>query len=82
MTKADILNEIRKFPVIERLRLVEAALDLIRSDLQKEAAAQPPQAGTVSQLAKAAKALLPDYAAGGELTIFTTLDSEEVDETR
>ncbi len=82
MTKADILNEIRKFPVIERLRLVEAALDLIRSDLQKEAAAQPCQTGTGSQLAKAAKALLPDYAAGGELTIFTTLDSEEVDETR
>jgi len=29
------------------------------------------------QLAAAAEALLPDYAAGGELTIFTTLDSED-----
>ena len=29
------------------------------------------------QLAAAAKALLPDYAAGGELTILTALDSED-----
>jgi hypothetical protein len=29
------------------------------------------------QLAAAAEALLPDYAAGGELTIFTALDSED-----
>jgi len=28
------------------------------------------------QLTAAAEALLPDYAAGGELTIFTALDSE------
>jgi hypothetical protein len=31
-------------------------------------------------LAAAAEALLPDYAAGGELTIFTALDSEDTDE--
>jgi hypothetical protein len=29
------------------------------------------------QLVAAAEALLPDYTAGGELTIFTALDSEE-----
>ncbi len=29
------------------------------------------------QLTAAAEALLPDYAAGGELTIFTALDSED-----
>ncbi len=28
------------------------------------------------QLTAAAEALLPDYAAGGELTVFTALDSE------
>jgi hypothetical protein len=32
------------------------------------------------QLAAAAEALLPDYAAGAELTIFTVLDSEDIDE--
>ncbi len=29
------------------------------------------------QLTAAAEALLPDYASGGELTSFTTLDSED-----
>ncbi len=29
------------------------------------------------QLAAAAEALLPDYAAGGELTVFTVLDGED-----
>ncbi len=29
------------------------------------------------QLAAASKSLLPDYQAGGELTIFTALDSED-----
>jgi predicted DNA-binding antitoxin AbrB/MazE fold protein len=30
-----------------------------------------------AQLAAAARALLPDYEAGGELTVFTTLDGED-----
>ncbi len=75
--KPDILHKMKKSSAIEQLRLVEAALDLIRNDLQKEAAVQSFHIGTNSQLAKAANALLPDYTAGGELAIFTTLDRED-----
>ena len=50
------------------LTIVEAALRLIREDLQQ--VGQPlTQAERRRQLAAAAEALLPDYAAGGELTV-------------
>jgi hypothetical protein len=81
MTQSDILNELRKFSVVERLKFVEQVLDLVREDLQGSEA-ESHQTSSNSKLAAAAQALLPDYAAKGELTIFTTLDSEEVDETR
>ncbi len=76
MTYVEILEELKKFPIPERLTLVEATLRLIREDLQQT---QRPliQPERKSQLAAAAKALLPDYAAGGELTAFTALDSED-----
>jgi len=70
------MEELKKFTIPERLTLVEAALHLIREDLQQ---VERPltQADRKRQLAAAAEALLPDYAAGGELTIFTALDSED-----
>jgi len=76
MTQVDILEELKKFTISERLTIVEAALRLIREDLQ-----QVGQPLTLTerrrQLAAAAEELLPDYAAGGELTIFTALDGED-----
>jgi hypothetical protein len=76
MTHVEILEEFKKFPIPERLTLVEAALRLIREDLQQ---VERPltQAERKRQLAAAAEALLQDYAAGGELTVFTALDSED-----
>jgi len=75
MTRADILEELTKFTIPKRLAIVEAALRLIREDLQQVG----PLTGIERkrQLATAAEALLPDYAEGGELTIFTALDSED-----
>jgi hypothetical protein len=74
-TGDDILEELKKFTTTERLTIAEAALHLIREDLQ------PVQSAAWSerrqQLTAAAEALLPDYAAGGELTTFTALDSED-----
>ena len=74
MTQVQILEELKKFTIPDRLTIVEAALRFIREDLrQKE---QPlPREERRRQLAAAAEALLPDYAAGGELTIFTALDA-------
>ena len=72
----EILEELKKLTTTERLTIIEAALHLIREDLQQ---VEQPLARTErrQQLAAAAEALLPDYAAGGELTIFTALDSED-----
>jgi hypothetical protein len=76
MTQMEIVEELKKLTTTERLTIIEAALRLIREDLQQ---VEQPLARTErrQQLAAAAEALLPDYAAGGELTIFTALDSED-----
>jgi hypothetical protein len=76
MTKIEVVEELKRFTTTERLNFIEVALRLIREDLQQ---VKQPQGPTERkrQLAAAAEALLPDYAAGGELAIFTTLDSED-----
>jgi hypothetical protein len=76
MTQMEILEGLKKLTNTERLTIIEAALHLIREDLQQ---VEQPLARTErrQQLAAAAEAILPDYAAGGELTIFTVLDSED-----
>jgi hypothetical protein len=76
MTQTEILEELKKLSTEERLAVIEAALRLIRENLQQ--VEQPVlRAERQRRLAAAAEALLPDYAAGGEVTIFTALDSEE-----
>ena len=78
MTQSEILNELKKLPTAERLRIIEAALHLVREDLQQSE--QPViYAQRKRQLAQAAEALRPDYMAGGELTAFTALDGEDFD---
>jgi hypothetical protein len=76
MTQMEILEELKKLTSTERLTIIEAALHLIREDLQQ---VEQPLVRTErrQQLTAAAEALLPDYAAGGELSIFTVLDSED-----
>ncbi|MGA9347340.1 MAG: hypothetical protein WBW48_00865 [Anaerolineae bacterium] len=76
MAQVEILEELQKFTIPERLTIVEAALRLIREDLQQVGQPQT-RIERKRQLAEAAEALLPDYVAGGELTIFTALDSED-----
>lgn len=74
--QVEILKELKTFTIPERLAIVEAALRLIREDLQQ--AGEPlTRTERKRRLAAAAEALLQDYAAGGELTIFTALDSED-----
>ena len=48
--------------------------DLVREMLQHQLVLRKKEA-----LAQAARALLPDYEAGGELTAFTALDAEPLD---
>jgi len=76
MTQVQILEELKKLTPAERLSVIEAALHLIREDIRQM---QQPSKQTerTRQLAAAAEALLPDYTAGGELTVFTDLDGED-----
>ena len=76
MTRTEILDELQKLPMGERLAIAEAALHLIREEMGKGDASQE-RAKRTEQLAAAAKALLPDYSPGGELTAFTSLDAED-----
>ncbi len=76
MTQTEILEEIKKLTATERLIVIEAALHSIREDVQ-QSEQHLTQPDRKQQLASAAKALLPDYLEDGELTIFTTIDSED-----
>lgn len=76
MVQTQILTEIGRLPIPDRLTLLEDALRVIRQDLQQTTSASR-QADRNRELAAAAQALLADYAAGGELTAFTALDSED-----
>ena len=79
MTQTEILQELKKLTARERLAVIEAALHLVREDLQQVEQVEQSlsQAERKRRLAAAAEVLLPDYAAGGELTAFTALDQEE-----
>ena len=79
MTQAEILQELKKLTATEHLAVIEAALHLVREDLQQVEQVEQPlsQAERKRRLAAAAEALLSDYAADGELTAFTALDHEE-----
>ena len=76
MVYGEILEELKRLTTAERLGIVETALRLIRDDLQSTDSPQVPEKKK-QELAAAAKALLSDYQAEDELTVFTTLDSED-----
>jgi hypothetical protein len=73
MSTAQIVREIGKLPLTEKLRVVEQVLHHIRQEEEKS--------GTLS-LAQAAELLLPDYLEDTELTAFTTLDAEDFYEAK
>jgi len=75
-TQQEILAKFKELSIPDRLTLVETVLHLIREDLQR-AGQTTNRADRKSQLAAAAEALLPEYLAGGELTVFTVLDGED-----
>jgi hypothetical protein len=76
MTEREIMEQLKKLTTAERLTVVEETLRSIREELEK---IEKPVADTdlKRKLAAAAEALLPDYAPGGDLTVFTSLDGED-----
>jgi hypothetical protein len=81
MTYTEMLETLKQLTLTERLALMEAALHLMREELQQRAQ-QPTTYERTERLTAAAKALLPDYTTETELTIFTALDSEDFYEAR
>lgn len=82
MTSIEMLEEIKKLTLTEQLALMEAALHLMREELQQCPQHLPTPDEKTARLAAAAQALLPDYATDTELTSFTALDSEDFYEAR
>ena len=76
MTQIEILEELKKLTSAERLAVAEAALTLVREDLQRTGHSLS-MTQLSQQMAEAAKALLRDYQTDTELTAFTILDSED-----
>lgn len=76
MTQTEVLEELKKLTPEEQLTIIEAALCLLREDLQQKKQLKN-QKQKKQQLALAAKALLSDYKEDSELTIFTVLDNED-----
>ena len=81
MTYTEMLETLKKLTLTERLALTEAALHLIREELQQREQQRATDERT-TRLAAAAQALLPDYTADTDLTSFTALDSEDFYEAR
>ena len=81
MTYTEMLETLKQLTLTERLALTEAALHLIREELQQREQ-QPATDERTARLAAAAQALLPDYTTDTELTSFIALDSEDFYEAR
>ena len=70
MTGREILEQLKKLPTAERLKIVESTVHELCQELE----------GAVEErdgrLTQAAQALLADYTSDSKLTTFTALDSE------
>lgn len=76
MTREEIVDALTKLTPGERLVVIEAALGLLREDLQRLSQSAI-RSKEKSQLAAAAEALRADYEGDAELTSFTDLDSDD-----
>ena len=76
MSEREIMEHIKKLPAAERLIVVEETLRSIREEL-KQIGKPVADTDLRRKLAAAAEALLPDYGPGGDLTIFTALDTDD-----
>ena len=66
MEAVNIIKEIVKLPIIERMLIIENTMKSIREETEKR-----------TSLKEGAQALLSDYKTDKELTAFTVLDSED-----
>lgn len=74
MTHVEIIEQLKKLPAAERLRIVESTVHQLREELALSGAPDPK--GTDTLLARAAEALKGNYWSDKELTAFTALDGD------
>ncbi len=77
MSQMEIIEEIRKLPIQDRVRVAEATIKLIGEDLVRRRRTIPDKEKIEQQMERAAELLKDDHAPGGELTEFTALDAED-----
>jgi hypothetical protein len=70
MKSEELIKEIQKLPINERIYVLERSMYLIRKQEEEE------------QMKKAAEELSQDYLADKELTVFTNLDFDNFYEAR
>lgn len=70
MKTKELIKEIEKLPVRDRIYVIERSMNLIRKQEKED------------QMKKAADELYEDYLTDNELTVFTNLDFENFYETR
>lgn len=75
MTQAEMIQQMSKLTLIERLELVEVAVQQIRAELLEPAAQSSVDRG--ERLRKAAELLRQDYLEDKELTAFSVLEGED-----
>ncbi len=79
MQQTEILNEIIRLPLSERIAVIESVLISVRKELN---ITDMPQRNMSQQMSEAAEALYRDYLENEELTAFTALDGEDFYEER
>jgi len=76
MTHSEILEQIKKLSLNERLEVIDAAIHLLRDELTQKVRPLTPE-DRKRLLSKGADVLLQDYETDRELTSFTALDGED-----
>jgi len=76
MSEKELRAELEKMSNEQRLRVIETATRLVRSDLGRLPARRR-RTNMDEQMRAAAKMMRDEYAAGGDLTALTALDSED-----
>ncbi len=75
MTTKQIIDELRRLPVIDLLQVIEAATQQVKTELAHSPISKPSRS-MKERLTEAANALWPDYATDTELHAFTALDGD------
>jgi hypothetical protein len=80
MSRAELIEGLKKLPVAERLAVIEAALHDMREEMQPSLASRLRSMSRAEKdrlLQEGARIMADDYANDPELTAFTALDGED-----